>query len=360
MPVIESRMDPTSDRFAAQRAQMLEQIARLRELEGKVRAHSARAKAKFESRGQLLPRDRLALLLDPGRPFVELSTLAGLGMHDDDGEEGAQGGGAIAGIGFVGGVRVVVAVTDSGIKGGSVPPMGLKKSLRLQAIALENRLPVITLAESAGANLLYQDELFVEGGQTFANQARLSAAGLPQITVVHGSSTAGGAYLPGLSDYVIVVRNRSKIFLAGPPLLRAATGEIAEEEELGGALMHATVAGTAEHLAEDDAHAIELARETLMRLGWQTPPPPRPFLPPRYDPDELCGIVPVDYRLPYDVREVVARLVDDSDFLDFKPDFGMHTVCGRASIEGHAVGLLGNNGPIDPDGAVKAAQFIQL
>ena len=366
MPVLSSRIDPHAERFVTQRDEMLERVARLRELESKVRAHSARARAKFEARGQLLPRDRLALLLDPGSPFLELSTLAGLGMHDDDGEDGAQGGGSIAGIGFVEGIRAMVTVTDSGIKGGSVPPMGLKKGLRMQELALENHLPIITLAESAGANLLYQDELFVEGGRTFANQARLSATGLPQVTVVHGSSTAGGAYLPGLSDYVIVVRDRTKIFLAGPPLLKAATGEIAEEEELGGAVMHSTVAGTAEYLAEDDAHAIELAREVFAKLGWDaggtegSRTSPRSFAPPRYDPDELCGVVPVDYRRAYDVREVIARIVDDSDFLDFKPSFGPHTVCGRAAIEGHALGILGNNGPIDPDGAAKAAQFIQL
>jgi geranyl-CoA carboxylase beta subunit len=216
------------------------------------------------------------------------------------------------------------------------------------------------LAESAGANLLYQAELFIEGGRTFANQARLSAAGIPQITVVHGSSTAGGAYLPGLSDYVVVVRGKTRIFLAGPPLLKAATGEIAEEEPLGGGEMHATVAGTAEYLAEDDGHAVSIARELVQKLGLALSDSSPNFAPPRYDPEELCGVVPVDYRRPYDVAEAIARIVDDSDFLPFKPDYGPLTVCGHAMLEGHPVGIVGNNGPIDPAGATKAAQFMQL
>jgi geranyl-CoA carboxylase beta subunit len=363
MGVIQSSVDTRAERFQREREAMLALVAELRGLEAKVRANSERSRKKFEQRGQLLPRDRVGQLLDPGRPFFEISTLAGLGMHDDDGKDDVHGGGAISGVGFVSGKRCLVSATDSGIKGGSVSPMGLRKGLRVQQIALENKLPLVTLAESAGANLLYQDELFIEGGRTFANQARLSAAGIPQLTVVHGSSTAGGAYLPGLSDYVVVVRNQSKIFLAGPPLLKAATGEVATDEALGGAVMHASVAGTAEYLAEDDAHAVALARELMAKLPWDERLPaevPRAFKPPRYDAEELCGVVPVDYRKPYDVREVIARLVDDSDFLDFKPDYGPHTVCGHARIEGHAVGILGNNGPIDPAGSTKAAQFIQL
>lgn len=362
MPRIESQVDPRAARFAEQRAEMLERIAELRSYEAKVRANSERSRKKFEKRGQLLPRDRVALLLDPGTDFLELSTLAGLGMHDDDGKDDLQGGGTVSGIGTVAGKRCLVIATDSGIKGGSVSPMGLEKGLRMQEIALENALPAITLAESAGANLLYQDELFVKGGRTFANQARLSAAGIPQITVVHGSSTAGGAYLPGLSDYVVMVKKQSKVFLAGPPLLKAATGEIATDEALGGAEMHASVAGTAEYLAEDDAHGVRLAREIMGALPWDeaSPAPVGDFEPPHYDPDELCGVVPVDYQKPYDVREVVARIVDGSAFLDFKPDYGPHTVCGHARVEGQAIGIIGNNGPIDPAGATKAAQFIQL
>lgn len=360
MPILSSELDPKSSRYTENREAMLALVAELRGLEARVRANSERSREKFRARGQLLPRERVAALLDPGAPWLELATLAGLRMHDDDGADDAAGGGAIAGIGFVSGTRCLVSATDSGIKGGAVPPMGLRKGLRLQEIALENRLPLVTLAESAGANLLYQAELFIEGGRTFANQARLSAAGIPQITVVHGSSTAGGAYLPGLSDYVIVVRDKTRIFLAGPPLLTAATGEVATEEELGGAELHTQVAGTAEYLAEDDRHAVALARDLVQKLGLGVAAPPRSFEPPRFDPEELCGVAPVDYRRPYDVREVLARIVDGSDFLDFKPDYGPHTVCGHACIEGHPVGVVGNNGPIDPRGATKAAQFMQL
>jgi geranyl-CoA carboxylase beta subunit len=363
MPVLESQVDVRSDRFRKNREEMLASIAELRALEAKVRKNSERSREKFEKRGQLLPRDRIARLLDPGTPFLELSTLAGLRMHDDDGDENAAGGGTIAGIGFVASKRCLVGATDSGIKGGAISPMGLEKGLRGQEIARENALPCVTLAESAGANLLYQDELFIKGGRTFANQARLSARGIPQIMVVHGSSTAGGAYLPGLSDYVVVVRGKTKIFLAGPPLLLAATGEIATDEELGGAEMHATVAGTSEYLAEDDAHAIAIARDLMAKIPWDEDLPPLvdpPFVPPRFDPDELCGAVPVDYQKPYDCREVIARIVDGSDFLDFKPGYGPHTVCGHARIEGMAVAIIGNNGPIDPDGSTKAAQFMQL
>jgi geranyl-CoA carboxylase beta subunit len=238
--------------------------------------------------------------------------------------------------------------------------MGLKKALRAQELARENKLPLIALVESGGANLMYQAEIFVDGGRTFANQARLSAAGIPQIAVVHGASTAGGAYLPGLSDYVVLVRGRSSIYLAGPPLVKAAIGEDAGEEELGGAQMHAEVTGLGEYLAENDAHAIALARELVDRLPWDTVPAPAAAPAPLHDAEELMGVVPVDEREPYDVREVIARLVDASDFLEFKAAYATDTVCGHARIHGHAVGLLGNNGPIQPAGSGKAAQFIQL
>jgi geranyl-CoA carboxylase beta subunit len=241
--------------------------------------------------------------------------------------------------------------------------MAVKKNHRMQQIARENKLPIVRLVESGGANLLYQSEMFVDGGRGFANQARMSALGIPQVTVVHGSSTAGGAYLPGLSDYVILVKKKAKVFLAGPPLLRAATGEIATDEDLGGAEMHATVSGLGEYLADDDADAIRLAREVMAKLPWNEQLPVRAsktFKEPLYAADELAGIVPVDYRRPVDVREVVARLVDGSDMLEFKALYGVHTVTCHAEIEGHAVGLIGNNGPIDADGATKAAQFIQI
>src|SRR5216683_5685470 len=363
MPILETRVDRSSESFRTNREQMLALIAEFRGLEQNVRDASNAKRDLFRKRGQLLPRERVALLLDRGAPWLELATLAGYRMHDGDGRGGIQAGGGIAGVGYVAGIRCVVAASDSAIKGGTSTPMGVKKNLRVQQIALENKLPAVRLVESGGANLLYQGEMFVEGGRGFANQARMSAAGIPQVTVVHGSSTAGGAYLPGLSDYVILVRGRAKVFLAGPPLLRAATGEIAVDEALGGAEMHSTVSGVSDYMAEDDADGIRLCREVMAKLRWNDAlpmPPQRSFGEPRYGADELCGVVPVDYRKPYDVREVIARVVDDSDFLDFKALYGVHTVCGQAEIEGHPCGIIGNNGPIDSDGSAKAAQFIQL
>ena len=230
MPIIETRVDRNSETFRTNRDQMLALIGEFRALEQKVRDFSNAKRDRFRARKQLLPRERVALLIDAGAPWLELSTLAGLRMHDDDGADGIQGGGGIAGIGYVSGVRCMVSANDSAIKGGTSTPMGVKKHLRIQQVALENKLPMVRLVESGGANLLFQAEMFVEGGRGFANQARMSAAGIPQVTVVHGSSTAGGAYLPGLSDYVILIRGRAKVFLAGPPLLLAATGEIANDE----------------------------------------------------------------------------------------------------------------------------------
>jgi geranyl-CoA carboxylase beta subunit len=363
MPVFESRIDTNSEDFKKNREQMLALVSEFRALEQKVRDRSNSQKERFRKRGQLLPRERIALLLDKDSPWLEIGTLAGLGMHDDDGKDEVLGAASIVGIGYVCGIRCMIGASDSAIKGGTTAPMGLKKNLRAQQIVLENKLPFIHLVESGGANLIYQSEIFVEGGRGFKNQARMSALGIPQITVVHGSSTAGGAYLPGLSDYVIMVKKRAKVFLAGPPLLKAATGEVANDEELGGAEMHTTISGVAEYLAEDDADGIRICREILGKLPWneQLPViPARSFKEPRYSPDELCGVVPVDYRRPYDVREVIARIVDDSDWLDFKPLYGPHTICGHATIEGWPVGIISNNGPIDADGATKAAQFIQL
>ena len=341
---------------------MLEMLETCRSAEERVRDNSNSKKGKAK-RNQMLPRERLAMLLDRGAPFIELSSLAGFGMHDDDGKKDVCGGSSITGIGFVSGVRCMVYVHDSAIKGGAVPPMGVQKALRAQEIALENRLPMVTLAESAGANLQYQSELFVDGGRTFANQAKLSAAGLPQITVVHGSSTAGGAYVPGMSDYVIMVREKAKVFLAGPPLVKAATGEDANDEELGGADMHYTKTGLAEFIANDDAEAISHAREVMASLDWNEQVQAgkaATYDEPLYDVDELCGVVPPDYRKPYDCREIVARLVDGSDFTEFKSGYGSEIVAGTAAVMGHRVGIIGNNGPIYPAGSVKAAQFMQL
>ncbi|MBZ4417539.1 acyl-CoA carboxylase subunit beta [Myxococcus sp. RHSTA-1-4] len=362
MPRITSRIDPNSESFKAQRAEMLARVAELREVEAKVRNTESQAREKFHKRGQLLPRERLMLLLDRGSPFLELSTLCGYGYHDDS-DGSLAGGNSIAGIGYVSGVRCLVFVNNSAIKGGTASPWGVQKALRGQQIALENKLPMLSLVESGGANLMYQQEIFIPGGETFYNQAKLSAAGIPQVTVVHGSSTAGGAYLPGLSDYVVMVKKKAKVFLAGPPLLKAATGEVATDEELGGAEMHATVAGTADYLAEDDADAIRMAREIMANLGWNAQHPPVErvaYAEPCYSPDELCGAVPADYRKPYDCREIIARIADGSEFTGFKDEYDPHTVCGRASIFGMPIGIIGNNGPITPKGATKAAQFIQL
>lgn len=360
MPAIRSDVIVDSDAFRANRAAHLALIEEFRALEEKVREVSARADARFRQRGQLPPRERVNLVLDRDAPFLQLSSLCGLGMHEDDGKDNIYGGGSITGIGFIAGARCLITANDSGIKGGAAHPMGVEKAIRAQEIALANKLPYVQLVESAGANLLLQAEMFVRGGATFANMARLSAAGIPVISIVHGSSTAGGAYQTGLADYVVLVRGRSKVFLAGPPLLKAATGEIADDERLGGAELHSAITGLGDYLAEDDSDALRIGREILAKLGWAAPQA-RPKAPsPLYDPEELLGVVPVDYRKPYDVREVIARLVDGSDFLDFKPAYGGYTVCGHAAIEGRAVGLIGNNGPIDSAGATKAAQFIQL
>ena len=360
MPVLRSKIQAGSEAFAANAQRMRALLAEVQRLEQLVIAESGSKRARFEARGQLLPRERVARLLDRGTPYLELSRLAGLNMHDDDGRKSVMGGGSIVGIGVVAGKRCLVSASDSAVKGGTVAPMGLRKALRGQDIARENKLPLIHLVESGGANLMYQSEIFIEGGRSFANQARMSAAGQPQIAVVHGSSTAGGAYLPGLSDYVILVRDRSNIFLAGPPLVKAAIGEDCTEEQLGGAQTHASVTGLGEYLSENDAHAISLARELMDKLQWDLVPAPAQFAEPLFDEQELLGIVPQDEREPYDVREVVARLVDGSDMLEFKAAYGGETVCGHARVHGHLVGILGNNGPIQPDGSTKAAQFIQL
>jgi geranyl-CoA carboxylase beta subunit len=360
MPALSSALDPKSAAFEANARRMGERLAEVRALEARVVAESASKADRFAERGQLLPRERVARLIDRGSEFLELSTLAGLGLHDDDGKKSVLGGGSIVGIGVVSGKRVLISASDSGIKGGTVAPMGLKKALRAQELARENKLPLIALVESGGANLMYQAEIFVDGGRTFANQARLSAAGIPQIAVVHGSSTAGGAYLPGLSDYVVLVRGRSSIYLAGPPLVKAAIGEDATDEELGGAQTHAEVTGLGEYLTENDAHAIALTRELLDKLSWDTVPASAPAPEPIFPPEQLIGVVPADEREQYDVREVIARLVDGSDFLEFKAPYATDTVCGHARLRGHPIGILGNNGPIQPNGSTKAAQFIQL
>jgi geranyl-CoA carboxylase beta subunit len=271
------------------------------------------------------------------------------------------GGGCIVGIGAISGTRCMVVVDDSGIEAGALQPMGLEKFQRAQQLALDNRLPFVHLVESAGANLLrYRVEDFIIGGSHYCRLARLSAAGIPVLTLVHGTSTAGGAYMPGMSDYVVMVRNRARAFLAGPPLLKAATGEVATEEDLGGALMHATVSGLAEYVAEDDADGVRILRELVGRLGWRQFELPLPDGPaPLYPPEDLLGLMPRDGRKPVDMREVLARLVDGSEFLEFKAAYGPGTVCVHADVCGIPVGFLTNNGPLDPAGSAKATHFIQ-
>ena len=362
MPVIESRVDPLSPQFAANRDGMLQFIADWRAVEQKGRDEEESKRDRFHKRGQLLPRERVHLMLDRGSPWLELSTLCGYKQHDDK-DGSLAGGNMIAGIGYVAGTRCLIVASNSAIKGGTMTPWGVQKTLRLQEIALQQKLPVVSMIESGGANLLYQAEVFIPGGKTFANQCRLSAAGIPQITVVHGSSTAGGAYMPGLSDYVVMIRKQAKVFLAGPPLLKAATGEVADDEDLGGADMHASVAGTCEFVAENDGDGIRIARDIVRNLDWNAQRPVlglREVRAPLYDIDELCGVVPPDYRKPFDCREAIARIVDGSEFLEFKSEYDQQTICGRAVLQGHQIGIISNNGPITTKGATKAGQFIQL
>ncbi len=361
MAILESTLAPSSDAYKANRAGMLALISRMRALEERTRAASAGAKDRFHKRGQLLPRERVALVLDPGAPFIELSTLAGYMFDVPDADKSVPGGGVIAGIGFVAGVRCMVSANDSGIDAGALQAYGLDKTLRVQELALENKLPYVQLVESAGANLLrYRVEDFVRGGNIFRNLARLSAAGLPVVTVTHGSSTAGGAYQTGLSDYIVMVRGRTRAFLAGPPLLKAATGEIATEEELGGAEMHTSISGLGDYLAEDDRDALRIARDIMANLEWDRPSPDQTLhRPPRHDPEELLGIMAMDHKRPVDMRQVIARIIDDSDFIEFGANYGPATVCGHARIEGQAIGIITNNGPLDPAGANKATHFIQ-
>ncbi|MET4580008.1 acyl-CoA carboxylase subunit beta [Ottowia thiooxydans] len=363
MATIESSLSVVNDAYKANREGMQALLGRVRQYEERTRQKSAASRERFDKRGQMLPRERLALLLDPGTPFLELSTLAGLGLDNADLEKSVPGGGVIAGIGFVSGIRCMVMASDSGIDAGALQPMGLDKILRAQELALENKLPYVQLVESAGANLMaYRVEDFIRGGNTFRNLARLSAAGLPVVTVTHGSSTAGGAYQTGLSDYIILVRGRSRAFLAGPPLLKAATGEIATEEELGGAEMHASISGLGDYLAEDDRDALRIAREVMSQIDWNQGQPAdasRHFKPPRYDDEELLGIMPMDHKRPVNMKEVLARIADDSEFLEFGENYGGATVCGHIKIEGWPLGVITNNGPIDPAGATKATHFIQ-
>ncbi|MGE0492477.1 MAG: acyl-CoA carboxylase subunit beta [Vulcanimicrobiota bacterium] len=360
MPRIESRLSTRSDDYRANREAMQALVDELARRQATVIAGGgAKAQQRHRSRGKLLPRERVDGLLDPGTPFLELSTLAAFDMYDNE----SPGASQITGIGVVSGTECLISASDATIKGGAIYPMTLRKMLRAQTIAAENHLPCVTLVESAGANLIHQAELFADGGgRVFANQARLSAAGIPQIALVFGSSTAGGAYIPGMSDYAVLVRNQAKVFLGGPPLVKMATGEEVDDETLGGASMHARVSGVSDYTAEDDVHALRLGREIVANLNRTKALAHRRLspTPPAYDPDELLGIIPADPRHPFDMREVIARLVDGSRFFEFKPEYGTTLVCGHAHLDGYPVGILGNNGVLFSESALKATQFIQL
>jgi geranyl-CoA carboxylase beta subunit len=359
-----SAIATSAQKFTQNTREMLALVDHLRGLEARSRAVSDKRKPTFDRRGQVSPHDRIALLLDPGMPFLRLHTLANYLVEDDDPETSIPGASVIMGIGYVSGVRCMIWADDSGIRAGAYTPMTVSTALSIQDIALKQRLPLIHLVESAGANLMdFTVENWANAGRMFSNLARFSAAGVPTMTVLHGASTAGGAYMPGMSDYVVGVRNNGLAALAGVALVKAATGEEADERELGGSEMHASTSGLVEYLADDDAQGLMMARQIVSRWDWNRHcawAPPESCLPPRYDADELLGIVPVDYKIPYDVREVLLRIVDDSDFDEFKPGYGSATVCVQASIMGYRCGVIGNNGPIDPQGATKAAQFMQL
>ncbi|MFN4238425.1 MAG: carboxyl transferase domain-containing protein [Vogesella sp.] len=362
MPIIESKLSPRAADFQANADKMRSIVA---DLKAKV-ARAAlgggdKARDKHVAKGKLLPRERIDLLLDPGAPFLELSQLAAFGMYNDE----APGAGVITGVGRISGIDCLIVANDATVKGGTYYPMTVKKHLRAQEIARENRLPCVYLVDSGGAFLPLQDEVFPDRehfGRIFYNQANLSAAGIPQIAVVMGSCTAGGAYVPAMSDETVIVKEQGTIFLGGPPLVKAATGEVVSAEELGGGDVHTRISGVADHLAQSDAHALAIARRIVADLNWQkqgrldraTPQPPR------YPAEELYGVIPADSKKPFDVREIIARLVDDSDFDEFKQNYGTTLVTGFARLNGYRVGIIANNGILFSESALKGAHFVEL
>ncbi|MCA7926772.1 methylcrotonoyl-CoA carboxylase [Burkholderia cenocepacia] len=362
MPIIESKLNPRSEDFRANAAALEAVVANLRaKIEQLAQGGGQAARDKHLSRGKLLPRDRIAQLLDPGAPFLEFSQLAANGMYNDD----APGAGVITGIGRIAGRECVIVCNDATVKGGTYYPVTVKKHVRAQEIAAENRLPCVYLVDSGGANLPNQDDVFPDRdhfGRIFFNQATMSAAGIAQIAVVMGSCTAGGAYVPAMSDESIIVKDQGTIFLGGPPLVKAATGEEVSAEDLGGGDVHTRLSGVADHLAQNDAHALSIARNIVSHLAPKIAPPValREPKPPRYDAKSLYGVIPVDTRKPFDVREVIARIVDDSEFDEFKARFGTTLVTGFAHIWGHPVGIVANNGILFSESAVKGAHFIEL
>jgi acetyl-CoA carboxylase carboxyltransferase component len=356
--VLRTAADPSSPEFAVNREAMLAKLADLDAEHAKaVAGGGEKYVARHHQRGKLLARERIELLLDPGAPFLELSPLAAWGS------DFPVGASIVTGIGVVSGVECMITASDPTVRGGASNPWTLRKILRANEIALENRLPVIGLVESGGADLPTQKEIFIPGGQMFRDLTRLSAAGIPSIALVFGNSTAGGAYIPGMSDYVVMVKERAKVFLAGPPLVKMATGEESDDESLGGAEMHARRSGLADYVAVDEHDAIRLGRQIVGRLNWRKlGPSPKPDpAPPRYDEEDLLGLVPADLKVPFDPREVIARVVDGSDFDEFKPLYGSSLVTGWAQLHGYPIGILANaRGVLFSEEAQKAAQFIQL
>ena len=362
MPVIKSLIETKSPEFQENHAHLSSQVSEFEEQQYRIALGGGeKARTKHTERGKLLPRDRITALLDPGSPFLELSSLAAYGMFDDQ----APCAGIITGIGRIHGTEVMVVANDATVKGGTYFPITVKKHLRAQEIASENRLPCIYLVDSGGAFLPMQDEVFPDKehfGRIFYNQARLSAENIPQIAVVMGSCTAGGAYVPAMCDESIIVKEQGTIFLGGPPLVKAATGEVVDAETLGGADVHTSISGVADHLAENDAHALEIARNIVFNLNrkktialaLQTPQEPL------YSSSQLYGVIPKDTRKPFDIREVIARLVDSSEFQEFKARYGKTLVCGFAHIHGYPVGIIANNGILFSESALKGAHFIEL
>ena len=362
MPVITTSIDPRSESFKANTAAMTKLVAELRERAGIVmQGGGEKRTARHKSRGKLTARERIDRLLDPGAPFLELGQFAAWDMYGGD----LHSAGAVAGIGVIHGVECMVLANDPTVKGGSYHPMTVKKHLRAQEIAAENRLPCIYLVESGGAFLPMQDEVFPDRdhfGRIFFNQANMSAAGIPQIAVVHGSCTAGGAYMPAMADEAVIVKEQGTIFLAGPPLVKAATGEDVSAEDLGGGDMHTRISGVADHLAENDDHALGIARDIVKNLNWEKRGrlTRREARAPLHDPSELYGVVEADARKPYDAREIIARIVDGSEFEEFKPNYGSSLVTGFAHLNGMPVGILANNGILFSESAQKGAHFIEL
>src|SRR6478735_841797 len=362
MPTLTSEASATDARFEQNEAAQRELVADLRRrLAVAAAGGPERARERHVARGKLLPRDRIDALLDEGSPFLELAPLAATGMYDDE----SPAAGVIAGIGLVAGRHVMVVCNDATVKGGTYYPMTVKKHLRAQEIALENRLPCIYLVDSGGAFLPMQDEVFPDKehfGRIFFNQAKMSAAKIPQLAAVMGSCTAGGAYVPAMSDETVIVRNQGTIFLGGPPLVKAAIGEIVTAEELGGGEVHSKISGVTDHLAENDEHALQIIRDIVATLpppaapAWQV----EPGVEPAVDPEGLYGAVPTDVNAPYDVHEVIARLVDGSKFHEFKKDYGTTLVTGFARIDGHPVGIVANNGVLFSESSLKGAHFIEL